>query len=439
MGGASSSPVPGGGTSGYHVLRVQEGSPGHKAGLQAFFDFIVSINDTRLEEDNDTIKQLLQNNKDKPVRLTVYSSKTQQCREVVLTPNTNWGGQGLMGVSIRYCSFEGANENVWHVLDVESNSPAALAGLIPHADYIIGSDSVLNERDDFYNLIEAADGQQVKLYVYNSDWDTCREVRLCPNSNWGGSGLLGCDIGYGYLHRIPVTRSFPATLPPDDIVSKPTPSKDLPVGGLHTVPLDTNQIPAYPPPSYAPASVHPSTNTPTFSEVPLTAPTTSPIQSHMDTYGQMQAEHAPLLSASHFRPHLPPPAPLPVGLTHLSSTTGAPVHPAPQHPVSATYSQSVQLPIPPPPASSAPLAPSVPVQQSSYPFTAHPRRLFQTVDPSVSVNTEIAPADHTTTATGNSCPYSAVSTAVLSPPGMPPLDVSMPPLSELHVVSNASS
>ncbi|VDP70669.1 unnamed protein product [Echinostoma caproni] len=145
MGGASSSPIPGGGTSGYHVLRVQEGSPGHKAGLQAFFDFIVSINDTRLEEDNDTIKQLLQNNKDKPVRLTVYSSKTQTCREVFLTPNTNWGGQGLMGVSIRYCSFEGANENVWHVLDVESNSPAALAGLVPHSDYIIGSDSVLNE------------------------------------------------------------------------------------------------------------------------------------------------------------------------------------------------------------------------------------------------------------------------------------------------------
>ena len=27
-----------------------------------------------------------------------------------------WGGQGLLGVSIRFCSFEGANENVWHVL-----------------------------------------------------------------------------------------------------------------------------------------------------------------------------------------------------------------------------------------------------------------------------------------------------------------------------------
>ena len=25
--------------------------------------------------------------------------------------------------------------------------------------------------------------------------------------NWGGSGSLGCDIGYGYLHRIPAPRS----------------------------------------------------------------------------------------------------------------------------------------------------------------------------------------------------------------------------------------
>ncbi|VDQ07096.1 unnamed protein product [Trichobilharzia regenti] len=48
MGGTASSPIPGGGTSGYHVLRVQEGSPGHQAGLEAFFDFIVAIGDKRL-------------------------------------------------------------------------------------------------------------------------------------------------------------------------------------------------------------------------------------------------------------------------------------------------------------------------------------------------------------------------------------------------------
>lgn len=36
--------------------------------------------------------------------------------EVSLVPSNTWGGQGLLGVSIRFCSFEGAAENVWHVL-----------------------------------------------------------------------------------------------------------------------------------------------------------------------------------------------------------------------------------------------------------------------------------------------------------------------------------
>jgi hypothetical protein len=53
---------------------------------------------------------------DKEVRMTIYSSKTQSVREVTILPSTTWGGQGLLGVSIRFCSFEGANENVWHIL-----------------------------------------------------------------------------------------------------------------------------------------------------------------------------------------------------------------------------------------------------------------------------------------------------------------------------------
>lgn len=46
----------------------------------------------------------------------IYSSKTLELRESTVTPSNLWGGQGLLGVSIRFCSFEGANENVWHVL-----------------------------------------------------------------------------------------------------------------------------------------------------------------------------------------------------------------------------------------------------------------------------------------------------------------------------------
>nr|6G8W_A Chain A, Golgi reassembly-stacking protein 1 [Homo sapiens]6G8W_B Chain B, Golgi reassembly-stacking protein 1 [Homo sapiens] len=96
-----------------------------------------------------------------------------------------------------------ASEQVWHVLDVEPSSPAALAGLRPYTDYVVGSDQILQESEDFFTLIESHEGKPLKLMVYNSKSDSCREVTVTPNAAWGGEGSLGCGIGYGYLHRIP--------------------------------------------------------------------------------------------------------------------------------------------------------------------------------------------------------------------------------------------
>jgi len=221
MGGSQSVEVPGGGTEGYHVLRVQEGSPGQKAGLEAFFDFVVAIGNTRLNQDNDTLKHLLKANIEKEIAMTVYSSKSQTIREVFITPSTLWGGQGLLGVSIRFCSFEGANENVWHILEVSPSSPAELAGLRQFSDYIIGADSVLHESEDLFSLIEAHEGRPLKLYVYNTETDHCREVTITPNGAWGGEGSLGCGIGYGYLHRIPTGDDY---VPPTSPSAAPAPT-----------------------------------------------------------------------------------------------------------------------------------------------------------------------------------------------------------------------
>lgn len=190
----------------------------------AFFDFIVAIGHTRLDQDNDTLKELLKANKEKEIKVTgkrsychkeihlitsnlVYSSKTQNIRVVDMIPSETWGGQGLLGVSIRFRSFDGANENVWHILEVHPGSPAELAGLRSFSDYIIGADSILHESEDLFTLIETHEGKQLKLYVYNCDEDKCREVLITPNSKWGGDGSLGAGIGFGYLHRIPIRLS----------------------------------------------------------------------------------------------------------------------------------------------------------------------------------------------------------------------------------------
>lgn len=238
MGGGQSVSIPGGGTEGYHVLRVQDNSPGHRAGLESFFDFIVSIGNTRLNQDNETLKDLLKANIEKPVKMLVYSSKTRKLREVELTPSHNWGGQGLLGVSIRFCSFEGANENVWHILDVQPNSPASLAGLHSNTDYIIGADTVLHESEDLFTLIETHEAKPLKLYVYNSEHDACREVTITPNSAWGGEGSLGCGIGYGYLHRIPI-RDLPSPVnsPSHAVDNTSSPTKAPLQGGFSEVPL----------------------------------------------------------------------------------------------------------------------------------------------------------------------------------------------------------
>ncbi|XP_033494341.1 Golgi reassembly-stacking protein 1-like [Epinephelus lanceolatus] len=212
MGLPQSSFLSDGGTqSGYHVHGVQEGSPAQRAGLEPFFDFVLSIGHTRLNKESDLLKDLLKANVEKAVKLEVYNSKTQRVRELEVIPSNMWGGQGLLGASVRFCSFEGANENVWHVLDVEAGSPATLAGLIAHDDFIVGADQVLQDSEDFFSLIEANEGKPLKLLVYNTQTERCREVVVTPNGAWGGEGSLGCGIGYGYLHRIPTRPAQPNT------------------------------------------------------------------------------------------------------------------------------------------------------------------------------------------------------------------------------------
>ncbi|RXM99026.1 Golgi reassembly-stacking protein 1 [Acipenser ruthenus] len=226
MGLTQSTDVPEGGTDGYHVHGVQEGSPAERAGLEPFFDFIVAIGHTRLNKENDTLKDLLKANVEKPVKLEVYSIKALKMRELEVVPSNMWGGQGLLGASVRFCSFQGASEHVWHVLDIDPNSPASLAGLHAHTDYIVGADQVIQDSEDFFSLVESHEGKPLKLLVYNTETDLCREVVVTPNGAWGGEGSLGCGIGYGYLHRIPSLPVTPKTVevkPPSLVPEEGTP------------------------------------------------------------------------------------------------------------------------------------------------------------------------------------------------------------------------
>lgn len=165
--------------------------------------------------------------KGRSVSLEVWSSKGRT-RRVLVVPVPQ---DASLGLSLQWTPLSVA-DHVWHVLNVAPNSPAQKAGLISHSDYIVGAENgmletggedllgrVVHKLVSHHNDLRRAQHEQqqqqdqkedvvhsqaeLELFVYNADYDTLRAVRIQPTTNWGGSGLLGCGVGYGLLHRLP--------------------------------------------------------------------------------------------------------------------------------------------------------------------------------------------------------------------------------------------
>merc|ERR1712157_649965 len=53
--------------------------------------------------------------------------------------------------------------------------------------------------------LQRHENQWLEIYVYNLLSDEVRIVHLMPTTNWGNGklGLLGAEVGKGYLHSFP--------------------------------------------------------------------------------------------------------------------------------------------------------------------------------------------------------------------------------------------
>ena len=190
--------------SGYRVLSVLPGSPGTAANLDSYFDFIVEAAGVRLDELERPFTDIIAQHVDRVLHLKVYNCMTQQERDVDLTPRSNWGGTGLLGITIRFDNYENSLSEVIHVLSCAANSPAAQAGLRDGTDYLLGtSDQVFHDEEELAETCSMYVERPMGVYVYNSEDERVRQVTLTPSYKWGGEGLLGCDIGSGYLHQLP--------------------------------------------------------------------------------------------------------------------------------------------------------------------------------------------------------------------------------------------
>ena len=163
-------------------------------------------------------------------------------------------------------------ENIWHILDVSPNSPAELAGLLPYGDYIVGTpEGAVHGEAGLGELVEDYLDRILRLYVYNHEYGVTRTVEITPNRSWGGTGALGCVLGFGALHRLPVPLNEPGVGPGETLFEtarfsneepRPTQDSSIPYQASSAKASDEFLVPAtmdLPPPSAPPASTSPAT------------------------------------------------------------------------------------------------------------------------------------------------------------------------------------
>jgi len=178
---------------GYRVLSVSPGSPADKAGLVPFLDFIVEMNGTPLAQSEMPFQELIMINKECKMKLGVYSLLTGTIREISVEAKEDWGGQGLLGLVLRFEDALAAAEKLFHVTQVLVDSPAYNAGLRP-GDFILGSmEYNLPSPDEIAALAESKGS--AKLMVFKQASKTVEEVVI-------NGAPLGCELAQGVLHSL---------------------------------------------------------------------------------------------------------------------------------------------------------------------------------------------------------------------------------------------
>lgn len=179
--------------------------------LDPWFDFIIGINGHNIDNPDPALFMTeIQNCAGSTISLGVFGVKGQTIREVyVQVPPA----PASLGLALQWTPLS-AGEEIWHILDVIPNSPSDIAGLLPYSDYVIGSpDGVMAGDAGFGQLVEGFLGRELRVWVYNQEYDVTRLVTLVPKKGWGGEGALGCVLGFGALHRIPEALGEPAQGP----------------------------------------------------------------------------------------------------------------------------------------------------------------------------------------------------------------------------------
>ena len=190
----------------YRVVYCLPGSPAESVGIETQIDFIRY--NPHQAGGGKLFSEFLKENEGKEIALQVYNLVQQETRLVKVKLYKEWGdGTSLLGATIRYESFVESHNHILAVKDVYLDSPAHEAELQPFKDFVVGTREIaFKSLEEFAKYIEINTNSEIRLWLYNVDSEAVREVPLTPRRGWGGQGLLGCDISFGYFNKIPLRK-----------------------------------------------------------------------------------------------------------------------------------------------------------------------------------------------------------------------------------------
>ena len=148
-------------------------------------DYIVAADGVPVSSEEETFVSTIKRHAaaQSSMTMTVYNLLSGLQRDIIVQPSGAWGGEGLLGLVIRFDTMKQAEEHCVHILDVHANSPAHRAGLIAHEDYLLGThDTVIKSYGDLEQLLAKFNGHSVTLVVFNTINRGVREVR-CASRN----------------------------------------------------------------------------------------------------------------------------------------------------------------------------------------------------------------------------------------------------------------
>eukprot|EP00457_Paulinella_chromatophora_P012424 gb/GEZN01012633.1/.p1 GENE.gb/GEZN01012633.1/~~gb/GEZN01012633.1/.p1 ORF type:complete len:303 (-),score=43.91 gb/GEZN01012633.1/:75-983(-) len=179
--------------SGWRIMKVFNDSPCAKCDMVPHFDVLTHVNGIKLSAHPLSLTQLLQEGV--PTKLTITNFSIGNSREVVVTPNSQWGGTGLLGLVIRYDAWVHAEEQLIRILAVHPGGPADAAGLEAKEDYLLGTAEIaFQSYAELEYFLDKFESKLTSMFVFNLRTCTVREVWIKPDSLWNGEGSLGCDV-----------------------------------------------------------------------------------------------------------------------------------------------------------------------------------------------------------------------------------------------------